>query len=135
MCELDFFGGGFDDHAVADRSHTGGLEFVHHQGHLWQPIGSHHDLAGGGVDAGCPHFDQAHPAHADGLHFGVITKDRDRHISMASRIDDVGAGGDGNRLSINYYVYVWHRSLTPGCPIWYGSALVRQGQRNGVPCR
>ena len=56
-------------------------------------------------------------------------------VSLASRIDDVGAGGDGNRLSINYYVYVWHRSLTPGCPIVYGPALVRQGQRNGVPCR
>ncbi|NBU63539.1 MAG: hypothetical protein EBS29_03395 [Chloroflexia bacterium] len=50
-------------------------------------------------------------------------------------IDDVGAGGDGNRLPINYYVYVWHRSFTPGCPIEYGSALVRQSQWNGVPCR
>ena len=62
-----------------------------------------HGLFRRGVNARRANIHQTHAAHADGLHFGMITKNRNMHAKGFRRFDDERACGDLNIFSVNGY--------------------------------
>jgi hypothetical protein len=71
---VDLVGVGIDDHVVAGGEGTGGLR-------LWH-------FADGAVWLFEADFDEAHAAHSDGLHPGVVAEDRDFESKSFNGFDD-----------------------------------------------
>ena len=99
---------GENNHALGDWRGAGSFEF-RPKLNFWF-ITIHYGLAGGALHDRASHLDQALAAHADRLHLGVITEDRDVNADLLGRVDDQRAVGNGDLFSINRQCYLFGHS-------------------------
>ena len=93
-------GGGADHQPIAHGSRTCGLQ-LRHPANLRVAVLVQQGFAGRAVFVDRPHFYKAHTAHADRLHLGVVTKDRDIVPDPFGGIDQIAALGNVVRLIVD----------------------------------
>jgi len=96
-----------DDHAVIGGLRAGRLQLgkpPHNRRAIFVQLW----LAGLAVHGNAAQLHQAHAAHADRLHFGMVTEDRDIRPEHLGRVDQIGASGNLVILTIDSNRYECH---------------------------